>query len=123
MVVPSGFILSMMFINLFNISRMDKNREAAQAFRQRQRAHVDTLEKEIKELGAYNQQATQKAEDLLNKNKQMQVGEIAILLSHQSNNERLLFKIVQEQLQYLKSFMKQAVSFTFDSKSELGKSP
>jgi len=70
--------------------RLVKNREAAQLFRQRQKAYIQDLERKVTELTSHNNDARARIELLSSEN-----------------------KLIKEQLLYLRNFITQAVSFTF----------
>lgn len=72
-------------------SRLVKNREAAQQFRQRQKQHILDMEAKIKLLDTENSELRTKVELLVSEN-----------------------KIVKDQLLYLRSFIGQAVSVSMD---------
>ncbi|EFA78647.1 putative basic-leucine zipper transcription factor [Heterostelium album PN500] len=70
--------------------RLVKNREAAQLFRQRQKAYIQDLEKKVHDLTTNNSEFRARTELLNSEN-----------------------KLIREQLMYLRNFITQAVSFTF----------
>lgn len=70
--------------------RLVKNREAAQLFRQRQKAYIQDLEKKVQDLGATNNDYRARVELLNSEN-----------------------KLIKEQLLYLRNFVTQAVSHSF----------
>lgn len=70
--------------------RLVKNREAAQLFRQRQKAYIQDLEKKVSDLSATNNDFRARVELLNSEN-----------------------KLIKEQLLYLRNFITQAVSFSF----------
>ncbi|EGG23827.1 putative basic-leucine zipper transcription factor [Cavenderia fasciculata] len=76
--------------NLKRQRRLVKNREAAQLFRQRQKAYIQDLEKKVSDLTSNNSEIRARAELLNSEN-----------------------KLIREQLMYLRNFVTQAVSFSF----------
>jgi len=70
--------------------RLVKNREAAQLFRQRQKAYIQDLEKKVADLSSTNNDFRARVELLNSEN-----------------------KLIKEQLLYLRNFITQAVSFSF----------
>ncbi|KYQ90652.1 putative basic-leucine zipper transcription factor [Tieghemostelium lacteum] len=77
--------------------RLVKNREAAQLFRQRQKAYIHDLEKKVNDLTSTNSEFRARVELLNSEN-----------------------KLIREQLLYLRNFITQAVSFSFPPKSGSG---
>lgn len=67
-----------------------KNREAAQQFRQRQRDHIDVLEKQVQQLIEQRAQYNSQTDALLAEN-----------------------KLVRSQVQYMREFLSQALAFAF----------
>eukprot|EP00029_Vermamoeba_vermiformis_P007660 TRINITY_DN3375_c0_g1_i1.p1 TRINITY_DN3375_c0_g1~~TRINITY_DN3375_c0_g1_i1.p1 ORF type:complete len:279 (+),score=42.72 TRINITY_DN3375_c0_g1_i1:119-838(+) len=67
-----------------------KNREAAQQFRQRQRDHIDVLEKQVQQLIEQRAQYNTQTDALLAEN-----------------------KLVRGQVQYMREFLSQALAFAF----------
>lgn len=82
------------------IHRLLKNREAAQLFRERQKEYINELEKQVNALTTENTDAKSKVELLMSEN-----------------------KIIKEQLQYLRNFIAQALSFSFQMPPNLNHSP
>jgi hypothetical protein len=76
--------------NMKRQRRLVKNREAAQLFRQRQKAYIQDLEKKVADLSATNNDFRARVELLNSEN-----------------------KLIKEQLLYLRNFITQAVSFSF----------
>jgi hypothetical protein len=76
--------------NMKRQRRLVKNREAAQLFRQRQKAYIQDLEKKVADLAATNNEFRARVELLNSEN-----------------------KLIKEQLLYLRNFITQAVSFSF----------
>lgn len=76
--------------NMKRQRRLVKNREAAQLFRQRQKAYIQDLEKKVSDLSATNNEFRARVELLNSEN-----------------------KLIKEQLLYLRNFITQAVSFSF----------
>lgn len=76
--------------NMKRQRRLVKNREAAQLFRQRQKAYIQDLEKKVADLSATNNDHRARVELLNSEN-----------------------KLIKEQLLYLRNFITQAVSFSF----------
>ncbi len=81
---------SVVVFTLF-LSRLVRNREAAQQFRMRQKQHIIDMESKIKLVEAENSELRTKVELLNSEN-----------------------KIVKDQLLYLRSFIGQAVSISMD---------
>lgn len=76
--------------NMKRQRRLVKNREAAQLFRQRQKAYIQDLEKKVADLSSTNNEFRARVELLNSEN-----------------------KLIKEQLLYLRNFITQAVSFSF----------
>jgi len=76
--------------NMKRQRRLVKNREAAQLFRQRQKAYIQDLEKKVADLSSTNNDFRARVELLNSEN-----------------------KLIKEQLLYLRNFITQAVSFSF----------
>lgn len=70
--------------------RLLKNREAAQQFRQRQRDHIDVLEKQVQQLLEQRAQYNTQTDVLLAEN-----------------------KLVRDQVHYMREFLSQALAFAF----------
>ncbi|EGC30580.1 hypothetical protein DICPUDRAFT_92949 [Dictyostelium purpureum] len=80
--------------------RLVKNREAAQLFRQRQKAYIQDLEKKVSDLTGTNSEFRARVELLNSEN-----------------------KLIREQLLYLRNFVTQAVSFSFPKGAPGSNSP
>ncbi|KAF2077200.1 hypothetical protein CYY_001520 [Polysphondylium violaceum] len=80
--------------------RLVKNREAAQLFRQRQKAYIQDLEKKVSDLTGTNSEYRARVELLNSEN-----------------------KLIREQLLYLRNFVTQAVSFSFPKGANGSSSP
>ena len=70
--------------------RLLKNREAAQQFRQRQRDHIDVLEKQVQQLLEQRAQYNTQTDLLVAEN-----------------------KLVRDQVHYMREFLSQALAFAF----------
>eukprot|EP01133_Synstelium_polycarpum_P014172 gene14172-16704_t len=77
--------------------RLVKNREAAQLFRQRQKAYIQDLEKKVSDLTSSNSEFRARVELLGSEN-----------------------KLIREQMGYLRNFITQAVSFSFPKQGGSG---
>lgn len=80
--------------------RLVKNREAAQLFRQRQKAYIRDLEKKVTDLTAAINESRARVELLNSEN-----------------------KLIKEQLLYLRNFITQAVSFSLPKGTQPGTNP
>jgi hypothetical protein len=72
--------------------RLEKNREAAQLFRQRQKAYIEDLEKKVNKVETENAQNLTKVELLKSEN-----------------------KIIKQQLEYLRKFISDAISLSLEN--------
>lgn len=86
--------------NMKRQRRLVKNREAAQLFRQRQKAYIQDLEKKVGDLTATNNEFRARVELLNSEN-----------------------KLIKEQLLYLRNFVTQAVSFSFPKVGNMPAAP